>query len=318
MNWPFGHLKMFGYDVVMIDPPWPWEAYGASGYEKSPEAQYETMSMREIADLPVGQLLRAGGMAWVWYTWPLAASALAIIEGTWVDPDDVAILPNGRINRRGWGLTVKTGGAWAKRTRTGKLRWGPGYIIRSVCEPFAICTIGDDHGLRGRAVNNLIETVEDLVLDGLARRHSEKPDEAYLLLNALLQPGMWCADVFSRTTREGWDDFGYEAGKFNGERNVNLSANGIHARSLRVDRANGVSLPPAGNLRCAADAAPDGCDGGLFAGHMLQVQNQPQDDAGRQNVLGAEAGGGSSARGIEKAKRKSGGTRVRRRKIKRV
>jgi hypothetical protein len=25
--WPFDPLSPFAYDVVMIDPPWPWSAY---------------------------------------------------------------------------------------------------------------------------------------------------------------------------------------------------------------------------------------------------------------------------------------------------
>jgi hypothetical protein len=33
--WPFAHLKLFGYDVIMIDPPWPWQAYSVKGMEKS-------------------------------------------------------------------------------------------------------------------------------------------------------------------------------------------------------------------------------------------------------------------------------------------
>jgi N6-adenosine-specific RNA methylase IME4 len=246
------------------------------------------MTLRAIADLPVGQLLRAGGVAWVWYTWPLSAAATSIIEGTWIDPDDVSTLADGRINRRGWGLKVKTGGAWAKRTSSGKLRWGPGYIIRSVCEPFAICTIGDAHGLRGRAVNNLIETITDLSLDGVARRHSEKPDEAYALLEALLQPGMWCADVFSRTKREGWDDFGNEAGKFGsaGGGALDLSKDAVHARGVRHDRGDGDASSPAGNLRGAADAASDGCLGGLFAGDVLKGKDQFEDDDGGQKQVG--------------------------------
>ena len=52
--WPFGRLIPFSFDVVMADPPWPWATYSAKGQAKSPEAQYSTMSMDEIAALPVG------------------------------------------------------------------------------------------------------------------------------------------------------------------------------------------------------------------------------------------------------------------------
>lgn len=193
-DWPFGTLQMFGYDIVMIDVPWPWEAYGPGGYGKSPEAQYSTMEWEEIEALPVGELLGAGGVVWCWCTWPLIARQSRVVE-------------------EHWALKVITGGAWAKRTRNNKLRWGPGYAIRSVCEPFVIASTGRNDWIRGRSSVNLIETLEDLTLDGLAREHSRKPDEAYELLEALT-PSARRADVFSRQTRPRWDAYGREAGKF--------------------------------------------------------------------------------------------------------
>jgi N6-adenosine-specific RNA methylase IME4 len=192
--WPFGELKMFGYDFLLIDVPWPWQAYGEAGYGKSPENHYDTMSWEQIEQLPVGQLLRAGGVVWMWGTWPASWRQTTVM-------------------RNCWGIEPKTGGAWAKRTKTGKLRWGPGYLLRSVCEPFWIGTIGDDHGFRGRGQCNLIETLSDALVDGLAREHSRKPEEAYRIVEALT-PGAFRADVFARQRRPGWDPFGNELGKF--------------------------------------------------------------------------------------------------------
>lgn len=197
MTWPFGELRMFGYDLAVVDPPWPWEAYGENGYAKSPEAQYRTMPLRDIAALPVGQLLGAGGAVFLWCTWPLVA------QGVHAKIFDA------------WGVKGKTGGAWAKRTGGGKLRWGPGYIVRTVCEPWFIGTIGDTHRLRGRASPNLIETGEDALFDGLARQHSRKPDEAYAFLEALT-PKARRADLFARQRRPGWDAWGDELDKFEG------------------------------------------------------------------------------------------------------
>jgi hypothetical protein len=39
---------MFGYQFVMIDPPWPFELYSVKGQAKSPEAHYRTMSRPDI------------------------------------------------------------------------------------------------------------------------------------------------------------------------------------------------------------------------------------------------------------------------------
>ena len=68
----------------------------------------------------------------------------------------------------------------------------------------------------GRSTPNLFETIEDAVLDGLAREHSRKPDEAYAMLEAL-SPNARRADVFARQRRPGWDGWGLELSKFDGE-----------------------------------------------------------------------------------------------------
>lgn len=193
--WPFGALTPGRYDLVMIDVAWPWITWSEAGAKKSPSSQYTTMDWDMIRSLPVARLLRPGGVAWVWFTWPL-----------------IATVPT-KIVEQSWGLTVKTGGDWAKRTRTGKLRWGPGHIFRSVCEPFCIAINGDGGGPRGPSVTNLIETMHARSMSGLAREHSRKPDEAYLICETLM-PHAAKADVYARQPRKGWWGFGDELHKF--------------------------------------------------------------------------------------------------------
>lgn len=185
-------LPLFAYDVVVIDPPWPWAAYSDKGLEKSPEAQYSTLSLDEIAALRVGDLLAPAGVLVMWATWPLIERQSAIM--------------------RGWGMPVVTGGVWAKRTVNGNLRWGTGYVLRSVCEPFLIGRLDGAAIARGK-VPNLVETLADAALDGLAREHSRKPESFYQLVETLCPSGRR-ADIFSRQRRAGWDSFGAEADKF--------------------------------------------------------------------------------------------------------
>jgi N6-adenosine-specific RNA methylase IME4 len=185
-------LPLFAYDLVMADPPWPWQAYSAKGHEKSPEGQYSTMTFAEIEALRIGDLIAPGGVLFLWATWPLVQQQLRCVER--------------------WGLQVKTGGVWAKRTESGKFRWGTGYVLRSVCEPFFVATLPDS-GFRGSSAPNLIETIERAAIDGLAREHSRKPDEVYSLLETLT-PGARRADIFARQRRPGWDGWGNELEKF--------------------------------------------------------------------------------------------------------
>ncbi|HEY1309888.1 MAG TPA: MT-A70 family methyltransferase [Pseudolabrys sp.] len=201
MIWPFGALRPFSFDLVVADPAWPWETYSAKGQEKSPEAQYQTMSLDDIAALPIGDLLAPGGALICWATWPLVAT--------------------GEVQRcmTGWGLPPVTGGAWGKRTASGKLRWGTGYRNRSLCEPYFIAALPGAPVVNGRKFPNLIETMVDeleaVSFDGLAREHSRKPDEFYTLLEAL-SPGARRLELYSRVTRQGWAGFGNEATKFDG------------------------------------------------------------------------------------------------------
>jgi N6-adenosine-specific RNA methylase IME4 len=193
MTFDFAPLKPRSFDLVMIDPAWPWATWSEKGKAKSPDSQYETQTWDEIYGLPVADLLHDGGAVIVWCTWPLFGKQHMIVENV-------------------WGLRVQTGGAWSKRTKNGKLRWGTGHVMRSVCEPFIIATKGKNK-LRGRSIKNLIESSEGVEIEGLAREHSRKPDEVYKHFENLT-PGWRRADIYSRQRRAGWTGFGKELDKF--------------------------------------------------------------------------------------------------------
>ena len=191
MSFFFDPLKPKSFDIVHVDFPWPWETWADTGRSKSP--QYDCMSMAEIAQCELEQLLAPCGVVFAWCTWPLIGPQHMILENS-------------------FGLDVKTGGSWSKRTKTGKLRWGPGHIIRTVNEPFLIaCRKG--HQLRGRDVKNLIETFDHAEVPGIARQNSRKPDEVYDLIRKLT-PGWRRCDLFARESRDGFTTWGREKTKF--------------------------------------------------------------------------------------------------------
>jgi len=76
-------------------------------------------------------------------------------------------------------------------------------VLRSAAEPFLLGTIGHPE-YRSRSVRNLIVAP--------VREHSRKPDAMYEMIEALVE-GPYC-ELFSRTTRPGWDSWGNEVGKF--------------------------------------------------------------------------------------------------------
>ncbi|MCB8835958.1 MT-A70 family methyltransferase [Aurantimonas sp. VKM B-3413] len=193
MTIDFG-LPLFSFDLVVIDCPWPWATWSAAGQGKSPQAHYDVMSMDDIAALRVGDLLAPAGVLVMWATWPLIERQAGVM--------------------RRWGLKPVTGGAWAKRTASGKLRWGTGYVLRSVCEPFLVGALPGAAIAMGRCMN-LVETLDHAAVDGIAREHSRKPEEFYALTEALVPDGRR-ADIFAREDRPGWTCWGNEVGKFAG------------------------------------------------------------------------------------------------------
>lgn len=190
-DWPWGRLAPSAYDLIMADPPWPFELWSplAPGerpppaYRKSPAAHYRTMSLAEIAALPVAELAAPDCVLWLWGTAPGIAMQIEIVAR--------------------WGFRFSTSGVWVKETSGGKLAFGTGYVLRNAHEPFLI-------GIRGSP--KLARGVRSVVM-GALRQHSRKPEAAYRAAEALV-PGVARLELFSRAARPGWDAFGDEAGKF--------------------------------------------------------------------------------------------------------
>lgn len=177
-SWPFGTLQPFKYGAMLADCPWEYEMYSDRGYQKSPEAHYDTMSDDEIAALPVSHLASGDCLLIMWAIWPKLASALRVM--------------------RDWGFTYKTGGSWTKLTVTGKRAFGTGYILRSATEPFIVGTIGSPE-IASRSIRNLIEAQR--------RRHSEKPAEMREMIRKL-RPNSFACELFACDPWEHGDTWG--------------------------------------------------------------------------------------------------------------
>lgn len=189
--WPFGDLPMFGFDMIMADPPWRFETYSAKGRvsenSKSPDKHYKTLPIAEIIKrFPVGHLAANNAVLWLWCTHPMIDQQIEC--------------------GRAWGFNFSTSGVWVKRTPKGKLAFGTGYRLRSSSEPFAIFTNGNP------------ETVRNIrsVIEGPLREHSRKPDEAFAEAKRMVTRGTMgrCVEIFGRQSREGWSVWGDENQKF--------------------------------------------------------------------------------------------------------
>ncbi len=182
-DWRFGELRMFGYDVIAIDPPWDFKLYSDAGAKKSAKKHYETLTLEQIMAFPVGQLARGDCLLLLWCCeWIPPAARQAVLDA--------------------WGFTYKTSIVWRKMTASGKVSMGPGYRARTMHEPLIIATIGNPE-----------HRPFPSVFTGVVREHSRKPEAFYELVEKCAPRGTY-ADVFSRQVRPGWDAFGNETGKF--------------------------------------------------------------------------------------------------------
>lgn len=184
-DWPFGSLCPLKYSAILIDPPWSYKMRSTKGYGKSPEAHYATLSDETLASLPVAHLAAPDCFLFMWAVWPKLDFAIRLMEG--------------------WGFTYKTGGSWEKTTITGKTSFGPGYILRTACEPFIVGTLGEPR-TGSKSVRNFISS--------LRREHSRKPPEMRSMVEALTPRAFRC-ELFAREAWPGNEVWGAESSKFN-------------------------------------------------------------------------------------------------------
>jgi len=194
----------------MVDIPTEHKMRSVKGEKKTAQAQYGCMSIDEAARLPVGDLAKENAILFLWWTWPrlLYGGDIALR----FRDHDAERSEAGYLIKR-YGARYVTGGAWFKRTVTGKPAFGPGYRVRSTCEPFLLATWGNPNTPGGRRMRNVIDTIEENAFDGLRRQHSRKPEEAFAWCERYM-PGAERVELFSRKSRRGWHTWGYEAGKF--------------------------------------------------------------------------------------------------------
>lgn len=172
------------FDLIYIDPPWPFDTYSERGKGKSPERHYNTLSIKDLCALPVGELVGPNGVMFLWATWPRLLAAFQVIHA--------------------WGFEYKTSGfVWAKTNKKSQgFFMGTGYYTRANTEP---CLLAVKTGGRAPVANR---GVKELIVAPVAK-HSQKPVEAYDRIEALY-PQARKVEVFARTRRVGWWALGNE------------------------------------------------------------------------------------------------------------
>lgn len=169
------------YQIIYADPPWSYQ--NGNVPQGGVNAQYKTMTLQQIKDLPVFKIAEETSVLILWATFPQLQEALDVIKA--------------------WGFKYKTlGFSWLKTNKDGSPFFGIGYYAKSNQE---ICLLG----VRGKA-HSLVKSnsISSFVSTGRTK-HSEKPQ---IFRNKIVElfGDIPRIELFARTKTEGWDVWGNE------------------------------------------------------------------------------------------------------------
>lgn len=183
---------MFG--TAIVDPPWAYRhvnpnrdgSYGNQvGYANQ---VYGTMTVEELANLPIGEMV--SNVLLLWTTGPHVPAAVDLVEA--------------------WGFEYITMAYWHKATRRGvhttlwgervyKPHLGVGYWFRGDTEPIVVAKKPGTPSFRTGERATFVEAV---------RGHSAKPDQLHHIAEKHF-PGPYL-ELFARRAYPGWTCLGNE------------------------------------------------------------------------------------------------------------
>ena len=167
------------YSILYCDCPWGYYQKMGRGIAQD---HYQTMDIRDLYELPVGEIAEKDSILFLWATFPMLKEALALIEK--------------------WGFQYKTCAFnWVKRNKKAdSYYFGLGFWTRANSEVCLLATKGHPK----RASKKVPQ-----ICDARIMEHSRKPPEIRDRIVEL------CGDrprieLFAREKADGWDALGNE------------------------------------------------------------------------------------------------------------
>jgi N6-adenosine-specific RNA methylase IME4 len=170
---------------ILADPPWQFvNRTGKIAPEHGRLTRYPTLTVDEIAALPVEKVAAPTAHLYLWC------------------PN--ALLPDGLAVLKAWGFAYKANIVWHKvRKDRGSDGRGVGFYFRNVTELLLF-------GVRGKNARTLAPGRRQVnLLATRKREHSRKPDEQYAIIEACSRGPF--LELFARGTRRGWITWGDQA-----------------------------------------------------------------------------------------------------------
>ena len=170
------------YKIIYADPPWSYQDKGCNG---NCENHYNTMSIKDICNLPIQNITDDNCILFLWTTYPMLKEALQLIDA--------------------WGFKYKSiGFQWIKLNKqNNKPFYGLGRWTRGNTEPCLIATKGKPQ----RIAKDVFQLIQSKI-----RGHSRKPDEARSKIIKLIGD-LPRIELFGREKVEGWDVWGNQVPK---------------------------------------------------------------------------------------------------------
>ena len=164
------------YRAILADPPWGQGLTGKykSRHKRRKELAYPTMTIAEIINLPIPDIADEGCHLWLWTTNQFLRDGFNVLEA--------------------WGFKYLAPITWVKPSGLGNY-----FVSRTQTLLF---------GYKNRCVFPLERYKPTVLFAGTPRRHSEKPQESYGLIESISpEPRL---ELFARRKRMGWDCWGNE------------------------------------------------------------------------------------------------------------
>lgn len=186
------------YNVVYIDPPW---SFGSKQYQDGGRDLvnineiYNTMSIQEIKDMGVDQIVADDSVCFMWVTDSHLKEGIEIMEH--------------------WGFKYKTiGFVWVKKYASGEtcVNVAP-YTLKST----EICILGTKGSVLKLKKSNKVRQL----VEAERREHSRKPDEIRERI-VELYGDVPKIEIFARTQYDGWDAYGNEVEKFSSNKDKGI------------------------------------------------------------------------------------------------
>lgn len=166
---------------LVADPPWQFSDKLAMAPGRGAEKHYACMPSHEIRGMRLPALEKDCYLL-LWRVASMSGEALDVCAS--------------------WGFTPKTELVWLKRTVNGKRHFGMGHHLRAEHETCIVATRGSPKPL-SRGIRSTFEAPLGV--------HSQKPDAFYTLVEDFCE-GPY-GEMFARTVRSGWQQWGLELGK---------------------------------------------------------------------------------------------------------